>query len=95
MPGREIVIELEQVRTVRRSAPVMPLFCKHCEKDQDFVSLAEVERLFETCRTKFVGCFVASGVHVNGPDEEPNAVCVPTLLAYVDRRGSVRGSLTE
>jgi hypothetical protein len=45
---RELIIEFERVQLVRKKAKTHLLFCRHCGREVDFVSLREASSLFTT-----------------------------------------------
>jgi hypothetical protein len=45
---REIVIEIEQIRLIRKRARTQIVFCGKCGKGSDFVSLNDAAELFMT-----------------------------------------------
>jgi hypothetical protein len=45
---REIVIEIEQIRLIRKRARTQIAFCGKCGKESDFVSLNDAAKLFMT-----------------------------------------------
>jgi hypothetical protein len=45
---RELIIEFERVRLVRKKAKTHLIFCRNCGREADFVSLREASSLFAT-----------------------------------------------
>jgi hypothetical protein len=45
--AREIVIEIERIRTTRKRCRTQILFCTGCELDTDFITLGAATALFE------------------------------------------------
>ena len=65
---REIVVELEHVRLVRRSARTSLQFCEKCRQESDFVSAADAARIFDLDAEKFGSLIETNGWHLLSSD---------------------------
>lgn len=79
---REIVIEFEKVRMIRRRAVTTLLHCSGCGGQADFVALRAAAELFETPDRDLANFVAANEVHTGtGID-----ICIPSLLAVMQKR---------
>jgi len=84
---REIVIELEHMQKIRRRTAVVSSFCVHCSEQADFVSLRDAARLFETGQDELEFRFRMNALHMQHLADGADAVCVVSLMEFIERRG--------
>ena len=85
-PQRDLVLEIEQVRVVRRRIETSLFFCRECGRSTYFIELVRAAELFgltnpelyEFVQTNRCHFMVASGGEI--------CVCVTDLLAAMSRR---------
>ena len=84
-PRKELVIEVECVRVVRRRVAAFTQSCASCGRSVDAVEAGDLSSMFETTRDEIVARLEGLGVHVNrGPSGTPT-VCYPSLQAFLRR----------
>jgi hypothetical protein len=82
---REIVIEIERVRTIRKRCNTHVLFCSECNDEADFITLREAAGLFEIDPDLLTSYAHEHLCHVRPSDSE-TFLCVPSLLDHMQRR---------
>src|SRR5262245_36470484 len=86
LQGRELVIEIEKVQKVRRTATTRTAVCNSCGSKSDFVDLVKIAALFEISPCKFLDAVRANACHIN-TDESGVQICVTSLLSLLRRLG--------
>lgn len=76
---REIVIEFEQVRMIRKRAKTELHHCRSCGRQVDFVSLRTAATLFEIGQNKLSEFISANSIHIEAA-VDGGSVCVTSLL---------------
>ena len=84
-PRKELVIEVECVRVVRRRVPAHTEFCSPCGGPVDAVEAAELSSMFETTQVELVARLTGLGVHVNAGPLGRLSVCYHSLQAALRR----------
>jgi hypothetical protein len=82
---REIVIEIERVRTIRKRCSTHVLFCAECNNDADFITLQEAANLFEVELDLLRSFALEYLCHTQLSDKE-NFLCLPSLLDRLQKR---------
>ena len=77
---REIVIEIEQVRLVRKRATTLLGRCDNCEAPTDFVGLTEAARLFEVAPSDLLEFVIRNNCHFKESDHTGTQLCLTSLL---------------
>ena len=80
---REIVIELEHVRVVRKRATTHLAHCDGCAGESDFLDAGEAARLFEIDRADLDRFAAGSGCHQQVFQGGDTHVCLTSLLAVL------------
>lgn len=80
--GREIVVELERVRLVRKRACTTVYFCEHCWQETDFVSLRDAAKLFGLDEPEFSRSFDRGLIHFHD-ETETRFVCISSIVAHL------------
>lgn len=83
---REIVLEIERVRVVRRRMKTSLLSCRGCAKSTDFVELAQAAKLFGITNEELYDFISTNRCHFNVGCGGDIFVCVTDLLAAMSRR---------
>lgn len=78
---REIVIEFERVRIVRKRAKTRFLACRACASEVDFISLGEAATLFDTRAAQLFQFIKANSGHYEVDSNGEIHVCLVSLLA--------------
>ena len=82
---KELVIEVECVRVVRRRVPAHAVFCPPCRGTVDAVEAAELSTMFETTQAELIARLSDLGVHVNPGAGGRLSVCYHSLQAALRR----------
>ena len=77
---REIVIEIERIRLVRKRAKTTLQLCNECETPSDFVGLAEAGRLFEIGNDDLMNFIEKNGCHFMKNGSNDTQICLTALL---------------
>jgi hypothetical protein len=77
---REIVIEIERIRVIRKRAKTELVFCGKCGKIVDFVSLVDVSALFMTETHKIFKFLTDNGCHFYEEINGDIYICLIELL---------------
>jgi len=86
---REIVVEIETVRLIRKRAKTTIAMCPDCGTESDLVSISAAAELFAIGPEKLRSFANANGVHLQ-PEEQ---ICIPSLLRVMngpDHRKEIR-----
>lgn len=78
--GREVIVEIERVRVIRKRARTKLLYCLECGSEADFVSLSESSKLFEVSETVLKGFLDANDCHCQRNTCGQIYICVGSLL---------------
>ena len=92
LQNRELVIEIEKVERIRRTAKTRIALCQQCGSKCDFVDLIKIAELFESAPCKFLDAVRANGCHIS-TNEQGVQICVTSFLALL-RRGAVGKDLS-
>jgi hypothetical protein len=87
--AREIVIEFEHVRLVRKRCKTHFMLCSKCQADSDFISLTEAASLFTVEREKLLQFIKANSIHYNAGSGGEIYVCLVSFLASMKTRAKV------
>ncbi|MBK7512213.1 MAG: hypothetical protein IPI76_08115 [Chloracidobacterium sp.] len=77
---REIVVEYEQIRLIRKRARTALAHCDKCGTEADFVRLTDAAELFETNADNIFKFANGSG-HFRAANGGDITLCLPSLLA--------------
>jgi hypothetical protein len=80
--NREIVIEYEQIKLIRKRAKTEFSHCEHCGETADFVPLDAAAELFETHSDDLVA-FIRSNTCHHRPAAATTMLCINSLLATI------------
>jgi hypothetical protein len=83
---REIVIEFERVRLVRKKARTHLIFCRGCGRAVDFLSLHEAVALFGTPPENLLQFVRLNNAHFETGAEGEIFLCLVSLLAAMKAR---------
>jgi len=77
---RRIVVEIEHVRRVRRSARTNYTHCSGCATDADFISLDVASDLFEVTNSEMMTVLKKSNCHFHADEKEKGLICLNSLI---------------
>ena len=83
---RDVVLEIEQVRVVRRRMKTSLLFCRGCAKSADFIELVKAADLFGVTNAELYEFTRTNRCHFTVAGGGEIYVCVTDLLAAMSRR---------
>lgn len=83
---REVVLEIEQTRLVRKRARTSVAFCRGCERATDFVPLIKAAELFGITRLEMFDFSRSHNCHFQVATEGEIHICLVDLLAAMSRR---------
>ncbi len=90
---REIVIEFEQVKMIRKRAKTELQLCGECGGIVDFVPLATAARLFEIDSSSLCKFVSDNNIHITAFDD--GSVCVASLLEKMQTLKQLRSTGNE
>jgi hypothetical protein len=90
---REIVIEFEKVRTIRKRAATTLSNCVRCSAETDSVSIETAAELFEITGEDLFRFVRQNNCHFHVSSDGKTYLCVPSLLERMTRQ--IRMRLTE
>lgn len=83
---REVVLEIEQVRVVRRRMKTSLLFCRGCSKSTDFIELVKGAGLFGVTNAELYDFMRTNQCHFTVAKDGEIFVCVTDLLTAMSKR---------
>lgn len=86
---REIVIEIERVRTIRKRAQTTLVECPKCQAAADVLSLTDASGLFEVPPEELFEFVKRSACHYRILADDQVELCVPSLLAGMQRQNGL------
>jgi hypothetical protein len=84
-PRRELVIEVECVRVVRRRVKALLEFCSPCGGAVDAVEASDLSSMFEITEPELLARLIGIGVHVNRKPSGDLSVCYRSLQVALHR----------
>ncbi len=92
-PEREVVVEIEHIKTVRKRASTRLRLCRGCGKSSDFIAIARAAALFELEPERVLDFVRVNSCHVIIGNEGEIHICLADLLSAMSKRikkGSVK-----
>ncbi len=83
---RELIIEFERVRLVRKKAKTHLLFCRDCGREADFVSLREASSLFAAPSENLLQFIKFNNSHFETGANGEIYVCLLSFLALMKQK---------
>lgn len=90
---REVVVEIEHIKIVRKRASTQVRFCGSCGKATDFVPIASAAILFELEPETILNFVQVNSCHFITASEGEIHICLADLLSAMSKRikvGSVK-----
>ena len=83
---REVVLEIEHVRIVRKRATTNLGFCGECKKATDFITIERAAKLFSTTPSELFEFTQSAGCHFRVENCQNISVCLTDLLKAMSKR---------
>ncbi len=83
---REVVVEIEHTKVVRKRASTKVRFCRECKRSTDFVLLNKAAELFDTAPGRLFDFTQTNSCHFAVGGEGEIYVCLADLLTAMSRR---------
>lgn len=90
---REVVVEIEHIKVVRKRAKTSFSFCRDCGRSTDFISVASAAELFSTTPSGLFEFTQSYGCHFRVEKDENILLCLTDLLTAMSKkmkRGTVK-----
>src|SRR5688572_9637118 len=83
---REVVLEIEQVKVIRKRAKTSLRSCRECGQTRDFIAVADAAELFSTTPSALFEFTQSSVCHYRFENERELFLCLTDLLAAMSKR---------
>jgi hypothetical protein len=83
---REVVLEIEHVKVVRKRAKTNLAFCRECNKATDFIMIARAAKLFSTSPSELIEFAQSVGCHFRVDNGQNISLCLTDLLKAMTKR---------
>jgi hypothetical protein len=90
---REVVLEIEHVKIVRKRAKTNLGFCRECNKTTDFITVVRAAKLFSTTPSQLLEFTQSFGCHFRVENCQTIGLCLTNLLKAMSKKmrtGSVK-----
>ena len=85
-PKREVVLEIEHIRVIRKRAKTSLSFCRECGKTTDFIPVASAADLFSTTTSELFEFTQSYGCHFRVENDENILLCLTDLLTAMSKK---------
>ena len=85
---RELVVEVESVRTVRKRSRTTSLFCERCRAMSEFIKLGDASTVFEVDIGELAGFIEANRCHYKQHANGSIYICLLSLLRLMQQQAS-------
>jgi hypothetical protein len=85
-PQREVVVEVERIKRIRRRMRTSLRFCSDCSRSTDFIPLAKAGGLFGATPEELFEFIRSNHCHFLVDNEGEIHICLPDLLAAMSRK---------
>jgi hypothetical protein len=83
---REVVLEIEHVKVVRKRARTSLSFCRECDRTTDFISVASAAQLFSTTPSELFEFTQSYVCHFRLEEKQNVLLCLTDLLAAMSKK---------
>ena len=83
---REVVLEIEHIKIIRKRAKTSPSYCPECGKTTDFISVSCAAKLFSTTPSELFEFSQSYACHFRVGNEQNIVLCLTDLLAAMSKR---------
>jgi hypothetical protein len=85
---REVVLEIEHIKVIRKRAKTNLRFCRDCNRTTDFISVASAADLFSTTPVELFEFTQSYVCHFHVEREQNILLCLTDLLTAMSKRMS-------
>jgi len=85
---REIIIEIEMVRRIRKRAKTTLGHCRQCQSVVDFIEIGLVSQLMEVDESRTSDLIAQNALHHQIIDNSGNGVCAVSLISFLETRAN-------
>ena len=83
---REVVLEIEHIKVVRKRAKTKLAICRECSKTTDFITVVTAAELFSTNPSELFEFTQAYGCHFRIENGQEIILCLTDLLSAMSKR---------
>jgi hypothetical protein len=83
---REVVLEIERVKLVRKRMKTSIRFCRSCGRSTDFIQLIKAAGFFEVTASELFDFICLNHSHFQLGNEDEIYICLADLLAAMNKR---------
>ena len=83
---REVVLEIEHVKVVRKRAKTRLALCRECKKTTDFITLERAAELFSITASELFEFTQSSNCHFRVEGGQDISLCLNDLLRAMSKR---------
>ena len=83
---REVVLEIEHIKVVRKRAKTKLARCRECNKTTDFITLVRAAELFSTTACDLFEFTQSYGCHILAENSQDISLCLTNLLTAMSKR---------
>ena len=83
---REVVLEIEHIKVVRKRAKTKLARCRECRRTTDFITLERAAELFSTTATELFEFTQSYGCHFRVENGQDITLCLTDLLTAMSKR---------
>ena len=84
-PYREVVLEIEHIKVIRKRAKTNLRFCRDCNRTTDFISVASASELFSTTPSELFEFSQSCVCHFLVENEQDILLCLKDLLTAMSK----------
>jgi hypothetical protein len=83
---REVVLEIEHIKVVRKRARAILTFCHECGRTGDFISVASAAELFSTTPSELFEFTQSYACHFRVAEGQTVLLCLADLLTAMSKK---------
>ena len=83
---REVVLEIEHIKVVRKRAKTKLAICRECNKTTDFITVVRAAELFSTTPSELFEFTQSHGCHFRVENGQDINLCLTDLLTAMSKR---------
>ena len=83
---REVVLEIENIKVIRKRAKTKLATCRECNKMTDFITVVRAAELFSTTPSELFEFTQSHGCHFRAENGQDINLCLTDLLTAMSKR---------